>query len=76
MSVSTIGVIATRCPTCGTVTVYVGTERVGTLSLRSTKQARRALVLLPRLATVRTGIVRLVSSGRGLVRLDALAVAR
>lgn len=67
-----VGVIAYRCPRCGSVAVYVGATKVGTLALaRST--SGRALLLLPRSSRARSGAVRLVvtTSGRP-VRIDAL----
>lgn len=67
-----VGVIAYRCPRCGSVAVYVGATKVGTLALaRST--SGRALLLLPRSSRARTGAIRLVvtTSGRP-VRIDAL----
>jgi hypothetical protein len=70
-----VGVIATACPTCGALTVYVGATKVGTLSLVSPTLVKRKLVLLPRFSTKRSGTIRLVVTspvGR-LVKVDALA---
>ena len=76
LSVGRIGVVATTCPTCGSLAVYVGTTRVGTLNLQAPTTTDRALVLLPRLGTPRTGSVRLVTVNNGhSVRIDALAVS-
>ena len=71
-----VGVVATTCPTCGTVALYVGSTRVGTLSLvRSTTTLRRTL-LLPRLHAALHGRVTIrVVSSRRLVRVDALLTA-
>lgn len=69
-----LGVVATTCPTCGRLTMYVGTAKVGTISLQSAGTAKR-LLLLPRFTAARTGVVRLVVATRGKpVKLDALAV--
>ena len=67
-----VGILGTSCPTCGSVAVYVGATKVGTLSLVSSTTVARRLVTLPRFAAVRTGIVRfvVVSTGR-TVTLDA-----
>jgi len=75
VKVRQVGVIAWRCSTCGSVAVYVGSSKVGTLSLVSPTSGR-ALVLVRRLTSARTGVVRLVvtSSGR-LVKIDALALS-
>jgi uncharacterized protein YjbI with pentapeptide repeats len=69
-----VGVVATTCPTCGRVAVFVGSTRVGVISLRSRTRSDRSLLLLPRLPRRLQGQVRVVvvSSGR-LVRLDSIA---
>lgn len=70
-----VGVLATTCPTCGAVDVYVGSTRVGRVNLaRGTTTLHRKALLLPAFGQ-RTGTVRLVvvTSGRG-VRIDGLLV--
>jgi uncharacterized protein YjbI with pentapeptide repeats len=69
-----IGLVATRCPTCGTVAVYVGSKRIGTVRLLTSGSSGRAVVMLPRLSTRVYGKVRLVvTSGQGQpVILDGL----
>ncbi len=70
-----VGIIATRCATCGTVAVYVGSTRVGIISLYHPTTLSRSLLLLPRFAVRGAGVVRLViMSSRKLVRIDALAL--
>jgi len=72
-----IGVVATTCPTCGALAVYVGATKIGTLSLVRSTTTTRALVTLPRLSQRRYGTVSFVvssSSGR-LVRVDSVAVS-
>lgn len=72
-----VGVLATVCPACGTVAVYVGRTRLGVLSLRRSTTARSALVLLPRSTIVRLGVVRLVvTSAAKVVDIDGLAISR
>jgi len=70
-----VGVIATTCATCGSVAVYIGSTKVGTISLVSSTTVSRALKTLPRFTSKRTGTVRLVvtSSTGKLVKIDALA---
>jgi hypothetical protein len=70
-----LGVVATTCPTCGSVAFYVGSRKVGSVSLARTTTTPRAVLLLPRLTTPLSGAWKVVvtSSGR-LVRLDGIAV--
>jgi Tol biopolymer transport system component len=70
-----VGVLATTCPTCGALDVYVGTSRVGRISLaRGTRTLHRKALLLPRLGQ-RSGTVRLVVVTKGRqVRVDGLLV--
>jgi len=71
-----IGLIATRCPTCGTVAVYVGGTRVGTISLRSATTTSRASIVLPTLPAARLGIVKFIVTTKGkLVRIDGALIA-
>lgn len=70
-----VGVLATTCPTCGAVDVYVGSTRVGRVNLaRGTTTLHRKAILLPAFGQ-RRGTVRLVvvTSGRA-VRIDGLLV--
>jgi uncharacterized protein YjbI with pentapeptide repeats len=71
-----VGVIASTCPTCGSVSVYVGSTRVGTINLRRSVSTSRTLLTLPRLSTRRYGVVKVVvvSAPGRLVRVDAVAV--
>jgi uncharacterized protein YjbI with pentapeptide repeats len=71
-TVTNAGVIATVCKTCGSVAVYVGTYKVGTISLYSSKTvARRTITLKPFAA--RTGVLRFVVASTGkTVTLDAI----
>jgi hypothetical protein len=69
-----VGVVAYTCTTCGTLAVYVGATKVGSLSLVSATATKRLLVL-PRFTAARTGVVKVVVTSTGkLVRLDGLAV--
>lgn len=71
-----VGVVATTCPTCGVVDVFVGSARVGRLSLaRGTKALHRRVLLLPAFS-YRAGTVRIVVvSNNRVVRIDGLVVS-
>lgn len=71
-----IAVVATKCPTCGTVGVYVGATLVGTVSLKSTTTIHRALIVLAPFS-YRTGTVRLkvLTAGKS-VQIDGLGISR
>ena len=76
LNVRRIGLIATRCPTCGTVAVYVGGTKVGTISLRSATTTSRASIVLPTLPAARLGIVKFIVTTKGkLVRIDGALIA-
>ena len=67
-----IAVLGTTCPTCGAVDVYVGTTRLGTLSMKGAMK-HRALLMLPARATAVHGQIRLVVRTSGLpVIVDAI----
>lgn len=67
-----IAVLGTTCPTCGAVDVYVGTTRLGALSLKGAMK-HRALLMLPARATAVRGQIRLVvrTSGQPVI-VDAI----
>lgn len=70
-----VGVLATTCPTCGVIDLYVGSAKIGRISLaRGTTTLNRKPLLLPAFG-LRSGAVRVkvVTQGR-LVRLDGLFV--
>ena len=70
-----VGIVATKCPTCGVVWVYAGPTVVGKVSLYSATTVRKALIVLPRFS-LRTAsiVVKVMTSGK-LVQLDGLAVS-
>ncbi|MCC5947452.1 MAG: PD40 domain-containing protein [Nitriliruptoraceae bacterium] len=72
-----VSVIATRCPTCGTADVFIGTTRVGRLDLTAPTTRRQQVIALPVQPAVRTGrlTIRTTSSGRP-VAIDGVAVRR
>jgi uncharacterized protein YjbI with pentapeptide repeats len=77
LTVRRVGVLAITCAGCGRVAVYVGSKKVGSISLNRSTAARRALLLLPRLTTPLSGKVRLVvtSPSGQQVRLDGISVS-
>jgi hypothetical protein len=76
LAVRQVGVIASTCDVCGTLAVYVGSTRVGTISLHSKTTVERTLLVLPRFATRHDGVVRLVvvSPLNRSLNVDALVV--
>jgi hypothetical protein len=75
--VKRIAVEGRACPTCGSVAVYVGSTKVGSVSFASATTVSRKLVTLPTRATRLHGVVRLVvtsATGR-LVRIDGVMVS-
>jgi hypothetical protein len=71
-----VAVVATRCPTCGTVGVYVNGTKVGTVNLYSATTVRKAVIALPPFS-YRTGTVTLkvLSTGK-LIQVDGLGISR
>ena len=70
-----IGVLATTCAKCGTVRLYVGSHFVGAINLYSASTHRRpALLLSP--FPLRSGTVRVVTRGTGLVQMDGVVISR
>jgi hypothetical protein len=67
-------VMATTCSSCGSVAVYVGSTKVGTLSLKSSS-TRNKVMLSTTLSAPRSGTLKLVSLTSGKpVYVDAFAV--
>lgn len=71
-----VGVVATTCSACGVVDVFVGSARVGRISLaRGTTTRHRQVLLLPAFSA-RKGTVRVVVvSNARTVRVDGLVVS-
>ena len=71
------GVVAQTCPTCGSIAVYAGSTKLGTISLVSSTTKYQQLLMLPVRSSVLTGTVSVrVTSSSKPVRLDGLAVSR
>ena len=71
-----VGVVAATCPTCGSVALYVGSTKVGSINLARSTVRSRTLITLPRFAAVKYGKVKLVvtSGSTSTVKIDALAI--
>jgi hypothetical protein len=76
VSVTKVAALVTTCSSCGVVDVYVGTVKVGRLSLVSSSTIAHRWLVLPAFA-LRSGVLSLkvVSSGK-TVRVDALGYTR
>lgn len=71
-----LALIATRCPSCGSVEVMVGTSRLTTVSLYAPTTQRQAIVNVPAFSHRRTDVtLRVVSSGKP-VHIDGLGIAK
>jgi hypothetical protein len=71
-----VSLVATRCPTCGVVGVYVGTNLVGTVNLYSATTERQHVFVLKQFAlTSGTVVVKSLSSGK-TVQVDGLGITR
>jgi hypothetical protein len=75
LTASRVGVVGETGPGLGTVAVFVGSFRVGTIDLSKAAPSLHRLILLPRLSGHRTGILKLVGLNSGGVRIDGVAVA-
>ena len=71
-----VGVVATTCPSCGTVAVLVDGKRVGRVSLRSAGFQRAQVRMLPAFARRHATVtLKVVTSGRP-VQVDGLVLSR
>ncbi|WP_460790092.1 fibronectin type III domain-containing protein [Nocardioides maradonensis] len=76
VAVDRVGVVATTCPSCGTLGVYVAGRLVGRVSLASSGTHNRVVKLLPRFASRSAAVsVRVLSSGRPVV-VDGLVAGQ
>jgi hypothetical protein len=74
---SRLGIVATRCATCGKVRILVGGHSVGVIDLTASSRQRRRTLLLPVFSSLRTGTVtvRVITSGK-TVQIDGLVVSQ
>ncbi|MFI7064657.1 choice-of-anchor D domain-containing protein [Kribbella sp. NPDC050124] len=69
--------IATRCPTCGSVAVYAGNKYLTTVNLAYPTTHRQVVLGLPVQTTLFSGTLKFVSASSGkLIQIDGLAVGR
>jgi hypothetical protein len=71
-----VALVATRCPTCGTVGVYVNGNSVGTVNLYSATTLRKAVIALaPFSYRIGTVTLKVLSTGK-TVQVDGLGISR
>jgi N-acetylmuramoyl-L-alanine amidase/LGFP repeat len=69
--------VATRCPTCGTVSAYLNDRYIGAVDLYSTTTVRQSIIALPTQTAVYGGTLRITTRSTGkLVQIDGLGVRR
>lgn len=76
VTVRRIGVLATTCPSCGAVKVYVGKRYVGTVSLKAARTRSQQLLTVPLLPRTASRPVVLRSTSGRTVRIDGLLLRR
>jgi hypothetical protein len=71
-----VGIVATKCASCGIVGIYVGSTLIGKINLYAASTHYRQLILLPRFS-YRTGTVtvKVLTSGK-TIQIDGLTVSR
>jgi hypothetical protein len=68
--------LATRCSTCGSVTVIVGGHVLGVIDLHAATTQRQVRIPLPGAGALRTGALVLKTRSSQQVLIDGLAIAR
>jgi hypothetical protein len=72
-----ITIVATTCPTCGSIKVYWGSTLLRTISLTSATTINRRLISVTTFTTARTGTLTIkVSSSSRKVIIDGVAIVR
>ncbi len=71
-----VAIIATTCPTCGSVDVFLGATRIGSLSLVSSATRARQVLLVPLRATVSRGTLSIRTRSDRRVVIDGLGLRR
>jgi len=70
-----IAILATTCPTCGSVKVYLGKTLLKTISLKSTATVNRKLITVATFTSTRTGsLVIKVSTSAKKVIIDGVVI--
>jgi hypothetical protein len=69
--------VATRCNTCGMVSVYLGGKYIGAVNLWASTTQRQVVIGLPAQSSVFSGTLTIASRSTGkLIQIDGLAVRR
>jgi hypothetical protein len=77
VTASRVAVVATTCPTCGAITVKLGSTTLGTISLVSPTVTYQVLQELPSIPLTSGTLTLVVRSVQGrLVQLDGVAISR
>jgi len=71
-----IVLVATRCASCGSVSVYIGSSLVGTVSLYSSTTRRQDFVSLPLMSSMHSGTVTIRTTSAKPVEIDGIAFRR
>ena len=71
-----VGIVATKCASCGIVGIYVGSTPIGKINLHAASTAYRQTLLLPKFS-YRTGtiVVKVLTSGK-TIQIDGLTTSR
>jgi hypothetical protein len=72
-----IAVVATTCPTCGSIDVYWGATRIKTISLKSATTVNRKLITVVVWTAPKTGTltIKVATSGKKVI-IDGVAIRR
>jgi hypothetical protein len=68
--------MVTTCPTCGSVNVFLGSTRLGTLKLTSAATRTRQVILLPLRSNITAGTITLRTLSGRVVLVDGLGLRR
>ena len=70
-----IAIVATTCPTCGSISVYWGSTFLKTISLKSTTTVNKKLLVVTTFASARAGTltIKVYTSGKKVI-LDGVAI--
>jgi hypothetical protein len=69
--------VATRCSTCGLVSVYLGGKYIGAVNLWASTTQRQVVIGLPAQSSLFSGTLRITTRSTGkLVQIDGLGVRR
>jgi subtilisin-like proprotein convertase family protein len=76
VSGQSFALLATTCPVCGAVDVFLGSQRLARLSLHSSVVKRKRLLAVKTFDSLRTGQLRIVTLSDRKVIVDGVGVAR